>query len=150
MSVLAIAIAESVPNFDIVMSVIGGTLTSPLIFFLPPLIYIRMLHLQKKYQQSMQETSFTNVVLNEETTANGRTKLERDEFKLLENHSATSTGSSILVKCEIVFCLLIVLISFLLTSVTTYFNLSNAVAAYSYSNATMPCIYNVTMALLYL
>lgn len=36
---LAVAIGESVPRFDVVMSLIGGTLTGPLVFIFPPLIY---------------------------------------------------------------------------------------------------------------
>ncbi|KAK0164215.1 hypothetical protein PV328_002869 [Microctonus aethiopoides] len=39
--VLGVAVGESVPRFDIVMSLIGGTLTGPLIFILPPIIYAR-------------------------------------------------------------------------------------------------------------
>ncbi|XP_043274376.1 amino acid transporter AVT1B isoform X2 [Venturia canescens] len=38
---LGVAIGESVPRFDIVMALIGGTLTGPLVFILPPLIYAR-------------------------------------------------------------------------------------------------------------
>lgn len=38
---LGVAIGESVPRFDIVMALIGGTLTGPLVFVLPPLIYAR-------------------------------------------------------------------------------------------------------------
>ncbi|XP_014209209.1 proton-coupled amino acid transporter 3 [Copidosoma floridanum] len=38
---LAVAVGESVPRFDIVMSLIGGTLTGPLVFILPPLMYAR-------------------------------------------------------------------------------------------------------------
>lgn len=36
-----VALAESVPRFDIVMALIGGSLTGPLIFVLPPLMYAR-------------------------------------------------------------------------------------------------------------
>ncbi|KAL7306849.1 hypothetical protein TKK_0001010 [Trichogramma kaykai] len=38
---LGVALGESVPRFDIVMSLIGGTLTGPLVFVLPPLMYSR-------------------------------------------------------------------------------------------------------------
>ncbi|XP_051165486.1 uncharacterized protein LOC127284204 [Leptopilina boulardi] len=44
---LGVAVGESVPRFDIVMSLIGGTLTGPLVFILPPIIYIRLLSLKK-------------------------------------------------------------------------------------------------------
>ncbi|XP_066583652.1 uncharacterized protein mah [Prorops nasuta] len=38
---LGVMVGESVPRFDIVMSLIGGTLTGPLVFVLPPLMYAR-------------------------------------------------------------------------------------------------------------
>lgn len=38
---LGVALGESVPRFDIVMALIGGTLTGPLVFVLPPLMYAR-------------------------------------------------------------------------------------------------------------
>ncbi|XP_011499550.1 PREDICTED: proton-coupled amino acid transporter 4 [Ceratosolen solmsi marchali] len=40
--IFGVALGESVPRFDIVMSLIGGTLTGPLIFVLPPLIYLKL------------------------------------------------------------------------------------------------------------
>ncbi|XP_058809450.1 proton-coupled amino acid transporter 3 [Phymastichus coffea] len=45
---LAVAVGESVPRFDVVMSLIGGTLTGPLIFVLPPLMYSKAKALRTK------------------------------------------------------------------------------------------------------
>lgn len=142
-------IAESVPNFDLVMSIIGGTLTSPLVFFLPPLIYVKMLFLQTKHQESLQESSFTNVLLKKRATMNGVSKyiedISGDETQILKNLSWTS-------KCvrniEKIFCLLLAIFFLLLTVLSTYLNWMDAEA--SYYNSTMPCIYNITMTLLYL
>ncbi|XP_015520927.1 uncharacterized protein mah [Neodiprion pinetum] len=49
---LAVALGESVPRFDIVMALIGGSLTGPLVFILPPLMYSRI----KKLQGAAQRT----------------------------------------------------------------------------------------------
>ncbi|KAG7207371.1 hypothetical protein KM043_009032 [Ampulex compressa] len=38
---LGVAVGESVPRFDIVMALIGGTLTGPLVFVLPPLMHAK-------------------------------------------------------------------------------------------------------------
>lgn len=38
----AIALGESVPRFDVVMSLLGGTLTGPIIFIIPPLLYTKI------------------------------------------------------------------------------------------------------------
>lgn len=45
---LGVAVGESVPRFDIVMALIGGTLTGPLVFVLPPLMYIRARALKER------------------------------------------------------------------------------------------------------
>lgn len=47
---LSVVVGESVPRFDIVMALIGGSLTGSLVFILPPLIYSRMLTLKKSVQ----------------------------------------------------------------------------------------------------
>ncbi|XP_076163270.1 solute carrier family member mahogany isoform X2 [Ptiloglossa arizonensis] len=43
---LGVAVGESVPRFDIVMALIGGSLTGPLVFVLPPLIYSKAIALK--------------------------------------------------------------------------------------------------------
>lgn len=50
---LGVVVGESVPRFDIVMSLIGGTLTGPLLFVLPPIMYAKAkaLKQQAKKQQ---------------------------------------------------------------------------------------------------
>lgn len=45
---LSVVVGESVSRFDIVMALIGGSLTGSLVFVLPPLIYTRVLALKKK------------------------------------------------------------------------------------------------------
>ncbi|KAG5320987.1 S36A4 protein, partial [Pseudoatta argentina] len=45
---LSVIVGESVSRFDIVMALIGGSLTGSLVFVLPPLIYTRALALKKQ------------------------------------------------------------------------------------------------------
>ncbi|KAK1128801.1 hypothetical protein K0M31_019949 [Melipona bicolor] len=45
---LGVAVGESVPRFDIVMALIGGSLTGPLVFILPPLIYSKAVTLKAR------------------------------------------------------------------------------------------------------
>uniref|UniRef100_A0A182PA47 Amidase domain-containing protein n=1 Tax=Anopheles epiroticus TaxID=199890 RepID=A0A182PA47_9DIPT len=56
---LGVLIAEILPRFDLVMGIIGGTLTGPLIFILPPLFYQRMLELEKIYSQELKRSYST-------------------------------------------------------------------------------------------
>lgn len=48
---LAVFLGELLPRFDIVMGLIGGTLTGPLIFILPPLFYTKILRLEQEYDE---------------------------------------------------------------------------------------------------
>lgn len=50
---LAVIIGELVPRFDLVMGIIGGTLTGPLIFILPPLFYSKISKMEKKHDRDM-------------------------------------------------------------------------------------------------
>ncbi|XP_046664700.1 amino acid transporter AVT1E-like isoform X1 [Homalodisca vitripennis] len=43
---LAVLLGETVPRFDLVMGLIGGALTGPLMFILPPLFYARLRAMQ--------------------------------------------------------------------------------------------------------
>ncbi|CAK9815694.1 Amino acid transporter AVT1C [Anthophora quadrimaculata] len=45
---LGVAVGESVPRFDIVMALIGGSLTGPLVFVLPPLVYSKAIALKAR------------------------------------------------------------------------------------------------------
>ncbi|XP_053970715.1 uncharacterized protein LOC128872256 isoform X1 [Hylaeus volcanicus] len=45
---LGVAVGESVPRFDIVMALIGGSLTGPLVFVLPPLMYSKAVALKAR------------------------------------------------------------------------------------------------------
>ncbi|CRK90026.1 CLUMA_CG003751, isoform A [Clunio marinus] len=54
---LAVLLGELIPKFDLVMGVIGGTLTGPLVFILPPLFYTKMLKLEKRFDKRMFESS---------------------------------------------------------------------------------------------
>ena len=59
--VLSILIAETVPRFDMIMQLIGGTLTGPLIFLFPPLIYLRLIRMSRC--QGLKINLFTLVLI---------------------------------------------------------------------------------------
>lgn len=76
LTILAIVIAESVPRFDLVMSLIGGTLIGPLVFILPPLFYIKMTHLYRNFTKRLKNDSFTNIVLTQPQEEYSRWNIE--------------------------------------------------------------------------
>ncbi|KAL1131376.1 hypothetical protein AAG570_010993 [Ranatra chinensis] len=48
LTLLGVAIAEAVPRFDLIMGLVGGSLTGQLMFIFPPLIYARLRSLQAR------------------------------------------------------------------------------------------------------
>ncbi|ETN65440.1 vesicular inhibitory amino acid transporter [Anopheles darlingi] len=103
-----VLIAEILPRFDLVMGIIGGTLTGPLIFILPPLFYQRMLELERLYSQELKRSYSTGS--SEFSTSedmrriSSSTGFDEDEQKLLHSErtawygSIGSIGSSSLAK----------------------------------------------------
>lgn len=133
---LAVVIAESVPRFDLVMSLIGGTLTGPLIFIFPPLFYLKILSMENKHLKQVAMETFTSIVYNpdEETTT---TIADFNEFK----KEKRVLGQ----KLDIFCCIVIIIFSIACTLITTYVNIKNAI---TFVNFTHPCIFNVSNSLI--
>lgn len=72
---LSVVVGESVSRFDIVMALIGGSLTGSLIFVLPPLIYTRALALKKKSHATTAE---------ERIYSGSRKRLNDEEQRLMD------------------------------------------------------------------
>ncbi|KAJ6637899.1 hypothetical protein Bhyg_10630 [Pseudolycoriella hygida] len=49
----AVLLGELVPKFDLVMGIIGGTLTGPLMFVLPPLLYTKILKMEQIHDNDL-------------------------------------------------------------------------------------------------
>lgn len=125
LSLLAIVLAESVPRFDLVMSMIGGTLTGPIVFVLPPLFYIKMLQLRDKSLENEQ-------VLNLDSTL---------PFKEEKMTCRTVNGYK---RKEIVISTTMVAFGVVSIITMTYANFVNTM---QYATFSRPCIYNLTMYL---
>ncbi|KAJ3658856.1 hypothetical protein Zmor_010574 [Zophobas morio] len=133
---LAVLIAESVPRFDLVMSLIGGTLTGPLIFILPPLFYLKMLLLESRHMKQLTTERFTVAVYTAEEESS---ELSMYYVNLVEKQSRLGR------KINAVFCVVVIVFSVFCTLVTTYINVKNAV---TFINFTQPCIFNVSSSLI--
>lgn len=113
--VLATILGESVPRFDLVMSMIGTTLTGPIAFVLPPLFYIKMLRIQEEHEIMLRKEVAVNVT---------------DEYQVKNN------------RMQVCLSVAIAIFGIVSIVVTTYLNV---VAAMEYGVFTKPCIYNFTM-----
>ncbi|CAG5055406.1 unnamed protein product [Parnassius apollo] len=67
---LAVFLGESVPRFDLVMGLVGSTLTGPLMFIFPPLFFIKLCYLKsnnvkqfsKSYKPKANDVSFADIL----------------------------------------------------------------------------------------
>ncbi|XP_032684475.1 amino acid transporter AVT1B [Odontomachus brunneus] len=75
---LSVAVGESVSRFDIVMALIGGSLTGSLVFVLPPLIYNRALALKQKSTQA---------AITREIHSSSRRKLSDEEEHSMDSEA---------------------------------------------------------------
>lgn len=109
-----------------------------------------MLSLHSEHQENLENTAVTNIDLNAKTLENGIPDMKKTEYERMQNNGIVNKFSQLkrFQSLEKVFCLFVVLIFSTLTISSTYLNLLNA--NQSYSNNSMPCIYHVTLKLLYL
>lgn len=133
------------------MSLIGGTLTGPLVFILPPLFYLKMKSLEKQHHTILASESFQNIVFSS-NSENDITKYIQERFRYDFRPSI-----SFMEKCERsvfkehserLLCTIIMVGSIILTLGTTYTNFTNVL--FSHNNLTASCIYNISRELIYL
>ncbi|KAF5281284.1 hypothetical protein FQA39_LY05170 [Lamprigera yunnana] len=126
LAVLSILIAESVPSFDIVMSLLGGALTGPLVFVLPPIFYIQILRIKEDHANNLQLETIRNIAFDDSRTY---------EDRMIYDPKLKSKKAP-----EILFCSLIILVGSSATLVTTYWNL---IISVEYNTFTPPCVITV-------
>lgn len=63
---LTVLFAELLPKFDLIMGIIGGTLTGPLIFILPPLFYRKMTRLEQAFNDIEITKEFGTIMMGNE------------------------------------------------------------------------------------
>nr|BCT36595.1 putative amino acid transporter minor isoform [Bombyx mori] len=65
-SVVAVAVflAETVPRFDLVMGLVGSTLTGPLMFIFPPLFFLKLCYLKSKKDITESQNAYSNNATN--------------------------------------------------------------------------------------
>ncbi|KAF2893755.1 hypothetical protein ILUMI_12418 [Ignelater luminosus] len=149
LAILSVLVAESVPRFDLVMSLIGGALTGPLVFILPPLFYIRMLTLKQKHDEMLQLENFHNIVYNLDETSEYFTKYIETKFHKESNTSMPDINivpkQQNFKDCKVILCTLIIIFGIIATIATTYWNVINTMRYVTFSP---PCIFNIYNATL--
>ncbi|XP_063388126.1 probable sodium-coupled neutral amino acid transporter 6 [Cydia fagiglandana] len=139
---LAVFLGESVPRFDLVMGLVGSTLTGPLMFIFPPLFFLKLCHAKSNLKILKQNggnkngDSFPLIIHN---------ALETQYKTFVETHDEFySKMEQYKIKWyDIFLAILVMSMGLVATVVSTYSSWSDAVSSATFST---PCLYNATAA----
>lgn len=59
-----LVISEFVPNFDDFILIVGGTITSPLVFIFPPILLVKFKKMERKYENSVIHSQYGSIPLD--------------------------------------------------------------------------------------
>ncbi|XP_053945731.1 uncharacterized protein LOC128855114 [Anastrepha ludens] len=151
---LEVLIAEFVPNFDVLMDVVGGTIVAPLVFILPPLLYRRISRMERLHQRVATESSYGSIPLdlNFEPVHS-----DVEQLLMLEQQQRSGVPLSCRLrmrkywlhilkcwyrlKCDLTVSLSVMLFGALTTIISTYLNVFSITDLFRYEAT---CFFNMT------
>lgn len=147
----AVLLGELVPQFDLVMGIIGGTLTGPLMFVLPPLLYTKILKMEQSYDNDLMKriiarTSALDDDSEEDFTLRRRYGTFKAQKMIVPKKCCTKLWTTIcrlfhLLYSDYVLSFAVIIFGVLATIASTYFNLFNVSSLAQFWS---PCIYNIS------
>lgn len=131
---LTVTIAELLPQFDLVMGIIGGTLTGPMIFILPPLFYRKLIRMERDFDErnerfhfDMDSLTATNFSNDNENISNyhdyRRTADSYGTFIKQYKPFAVQSNWPFCLCNDSIICVSVVIFGLIVTITSTYFNL---------------------------
>ncbi|CAH2097561.1 unnamed protein product [Euphydryas editha] len=162
---LAVFLGESVPRFDLVMSLIGSTLTGPLMFIFPPLFFLRLCYKRsqiksditsqnpKKKMVRFADDDFVKNDTNRIKKTNSvsypliinrfQTKYKTFDSAYVDKNSDIDTNDYTVRWYDVVIASMVMLMGILATIIATYTSWSDAISSAEFSQ---PCLLNTTAA----
>lgn len=143
---LAVLIGEILPRFDVVMSLIGGTLTGPLIFILPPLFYTKILRMQKENEATRTREKEMNPMTIEGKVRRSYGTLSNliPELRIIEDKSCCEKFYWIMsaMRSDCVLSSAVIVFGLAATFTSTYFNIIDGLD--NFDDLWAPCILNIS------
>lgn len=158
---MAVFLGESVPRFDLVMGLVGSTLTGPLMFIFPPLFFLRLCYMKSnktKYEdldnlklidksdnqnggQSFQQNgNMSNIPLIFKNTFHNTYRTFTNSY---ENVGGDPVDEYDIKYYDILLATVVVLLGTVATVVATYSSWSDTISSAKF---TPPCLSNITAA----
>lgn len=140
----AVFIGEILPRFDVVMSLIGGTLTGPLIFILPPLFYTKILSMQKEFEISKEKELNPMHNMSKQNRSYGTLSDIMPEILIIENMTTWKRIGRIFtaLKSDCVLSSAVIIFGLAATFTSTYFNIIDGLD--NFDDLWAPCILNIS------
>lgn len=129
------------------MGVIGGTLTGPLVFILPPLFYTKMLQLERKYDESLIDREVSETDLNDtdlllKTTNYGTIPSAKYESNDHNTKTCLQKGWSVL-RSECLLSFIVIVFGVTATLTSTFYNILDIKSLNQFWS---PCIQNISLS----
>ncbi|XP_034826480.1 uncharacterized protein [Maniola hyperantus] len=162
---LAVFLGESVPRFDLVMGLVGSTLTGPLMFIFPPLFFLKLCHKRSSMKEldvliARRKKSLTRI--ENDYIKNGDSNGDLSKFPLILPHTQTKYKTFVTqheyiyhiapnvdvadytVKWyDVVLAVIVMIMGIVATLVATYISWSDAITSAEFAP---PCLLNATAA----
>lgn len=166
----AVLLGELVPKFDLVMGIIGGkiinnyllqlsnikrisgTLTGPLMFILPPLLYTKILKMEQSYDNdllkriiartsALDDDSEEDITLKQRRYGTFKAQKIAVPIKCCPKFGTRICRLFHFVYSDYVLSFAVIIFGVLATVASTYFNLFNVTSVAEFWS---PCIYNIS------
>ena len=147
---LQVTISEFLPSFDALMDIVGGTITGPLVFILPPLLYRRMVQLERYHQRIATEAAYGSLPLdlNYEPFVGTPPHLESNSrltlSALLEVCWLRTIYTFNRLQCDLSCSMAVLIFGILATFFSTYLNLFQLSELFRNNS---PCFNNFTISM---
>lgn len=147
--VLAVTIAELLPQFDLVMGIIGGTLTGPMIFILPPLFYRRLIRMERDFDDRNERQTYNSIVAtnSDDDIFSGRNKqFQSDSYGTFAKQPKLFETRANWLFClcnDSLICISVIIFGLIVTFTSTYFNV---VTISNFDDFRSPCIQNISLS----
>ncbi|KAM3961434.1 uncharacterized protein ACR2FA_004548 [Aphomia sociella] len=141
----AVFLGESVPRFDLVMGLVGSTLTGPLMFVLPPLFFLKLCYMKTKIVISNIQNGGSNATQNG-GLSNFQLIIDyHTKYDTFNNYAKIGDDSDEYeVKWyDVLLASMVMLMGITATIVATYSSWSNSI---NYATFSPPCLVNATIA----
>lgn len=147
-----VLLGEAVPRFDLIMGLIGGCLTGPLMFILPPILYYKLKQKQELLPPQYLVRKFNlknnlhNLFLKSPLVTETSNLLRRDIYfqNLIEWEYPKRHYDEGALSCRQLFvCAAVIAIGITATILATYFSVRNT---FLYAELTPSCLMNFTAA----